>query len=79
MTPDQSFLKIHEEVGELTKAYLKYSGVCRNEETKTKEKLHKELSHELADLVGFCLLFAKRYDIDLHKAIDEEWLKWLEG
>lgn len=78
ITGDQVFLKLHEELGEVTKAYLKFTGVARNKEGKSKTDLQSDLAEEIADLIGISLVFAKGLDIDIEKAIEDKWLKWLD-
>jgi NTP pyrophosphatase (non-canonical NTP hydrolase) len=75
-TQDWFLFKLQEEIGELTKSYVNYKGLGRITE-KTQEQLKQDLSDELADVLGHVLLFAKHNDIDLEKALQDKWLKYL--
>jgi NTP pyrophosphatase (non-canonical NTP hydrolase) len=74
---DQSVLKIHEEAGEFTKAYLRFAGTGRNKEKKSQAELEADMQEELADLVGMCMVFAQKNNIDLEQAIKDKWLQYL--
>lgn len=64
--------KITEEWGECMQAYLMYSDRGR-QKGKTKEEIHEMLETELADVLGFLLLFADREGVDLEKALQKKW------
>jgi NTP pyrophosphatase (non-canonical NTP hydrolase) len=70
-------LKVQEEMGELTQAYLSMSGQGRHK-NKTAEELKSDFEHEIADVLCHVLLLAQSEGVDLKKAIDEKWLKRLE-
>lgn len=74
---DWYILKLHEELGELTQNYLSYTlrGKTRN---LTQEELKKNISSELADVLGQVLLFANYHNIDLEKSIEEKWFSYLK-
>ncbi len=77
-TPDWYLIKIQEELGELSSAYLKMSGRARvNDESN--DKLRKNLEDELADVLAMTLLFAKSQGVDPSKAIQKKWYKYLEA
>jgi NTP pyrophosphatase (non-canonical NTP hydrolase) len=73
---DQDFalLKLQEEMGEFMQAVLVYKKKSRPEKYTSEEEVKRELSHELADLLGMVLVNAYLLDIDLEKAIKEKWL-----
>lgn len=75
-TQDWFLFKLQEELGELTKAYVNYKGLGRKTE-KSSEQLKQDLSDELADVFGHVLLFAKHNKIDIEKALQNKWLKYL--
>ncbi len=73
---DWFILKIQEELGELSSAYLKLTQRARigNE---SKESLEKNLKDEIADVIAMTLLLAKHKDIDVEKAIKDKWFQYL--
>ena len=75
-TQDWFLFKLQEELGELTKSYVNYKGLGRKTE-KTADQLKQDLSDELVDVLGHVLLFAKHNQIDLEKALQDKWLKYL--
>lgn len=66
-------LKLQEEVGELTQAYLSMSGRGRHK-NKTQDELKTQFELEIADVLCHVLLLAKSEGVDLKKAIDAKWL-----
>ncbi|MEX0285030.1 MAG: MazG nucleotide pyrophosphohydrolase domain-containing protein [Paracoccaceae bacterium] len=64
--------KMAEELGELTSAYLKTSGRGRGAANRD------DLEAELADLLGFVLLFARWQGIDAGDALRRKWGSYLE-
>jgi len=69
-------LKLQEEMGELTQAYLSMNGQGRHK-NKTPKELKSEFENEVADVLCHVLLLAKSEGVDLKKAIDGKWLKRL--
>lgn len=63
--------KMTEELGEVTSAYLKLHGQGRGEGT------HTDLEDEVADLLGFVLLFARWQGIDAGAALERKWGAYL--
>jgi NTP pyrophosphatase (non-canonical NTP hydrolase) len=76
-TPDWYLLKLQEEMGELSAAFLKLSGRGRLK-NETQEELQKNLQDEVADVLAMTLLFAKNQGIDSEKALEDKWFKYLE-
>tara|TARA_R100000656_G_scaffold30956_2_gene27086 strand:- start:139 stop:447 length:309 start_codon:yes stop_codon:yes gene_type:complete len=70
--PDWFVLKLAEEVGELTQAWIKLTGRGRNNHMAS-DKLQQHLADETADLLGHVLLFAHQNKIDLTAAIERKW------
>jgi NTP pyrophosphatase (non-canonical NTP hydrolase) len=56
-----------EELGEVTSAYLKLQGQGRGEGSRA------DLEDEVADLLGFVLLFARWQGIDAGAALERKW------
>lgn len=77
-TSDWYLIKIQEELGELSSAFLKLSGRARVSD-QTQEEKKKNLEDELADVLAMTLLFAKSQGIDPAKAIQQKWYKHLEA
>lgn len=75
-SPEWFILKLQEELGELTQAYLKLKGQARTN-CKSPEELQRALAEETADVLCHVLLFAKHNGIDVEKAVQEKWLKYL--
>jgi len=71
-------LKLQEEMGELTQAYLSMSGRARHK-NKTPKEMKANFEHEIADVLCHVLLLAESEGVDLKKAIDEKWLKRLSS
>lgn len=74
---DYYLLKIQEELGELSSAYLKLTQRARVGQATTFE-LEKNLREEIADVIAMTLLFAKGRGIDVQGALDEKWFKYLK-
>ncbi len=72
---DWYLLKIQEELGELTAAFLKLSARARVNGT---VNLKSNLEEEIADVLAMTLLFAKSQGVDPEKAIRNKWFKYLE-
>jgi NTP pyrophosphatase (non-canonical NTP hydrolase) len=69
---DWFVLKLQEEVGELTQAWIKRSGRGRRRGL-GEQALTAQMADETADLLGHVLLFARRHDLDLGAAIARKW------
>lgn len=72
---DMLLLKIQEELGEMTQAYL--GATNRNRSTDSQEVLNQNLADELADVFCLLLLFADRNSVNIEEAIEKKWLKYL--
>lgn len=68
-------LKLQEEVGELTQAFLAKMGGSRPKD-RTVEQVQEDLAAEVADVYCHILLLAHHLDVDIVKAVEEKWLKW---
>jgi NTP pyrophosphatase (non-canonical NTP hydrolase) len=69
---DWLVLKLGEEVGELTQAYLAASGRSRRPVDDGRDALRAEL----ADVLAHLLLLAERFDVDLDAALEAKWGRW---
>lgn len=74
-TDDWFMLKLGEEVGELTQAYLAKAGQTRD---KGRSELQREedFRAELSDVLAQVLLIAHRFGIDLQTEVARKWLVW---
>jgi NTP pyrophosphatase (non-canonical NTP hydrolase) len=71
-TDDWVILKTLEEAGELVQSFLRYSGRAHSCGL-TEMELKRALEDEIADLMGFALVLAKRFDVDLLRALERKW------
>ena len=69
---DWFVLKLQEEVGELTQAWIKLTGRGRLR-GRSEAELKQALADETADVLGHILLFAHAEGIDLDAAIERKW------
>jgi NTP pyrophosphatase (non-canonical NTP hydrolase) len=77
-SPDWYLIKIQEELGELSSAYLKLSGRARTGNLRT-EEIKKNLEDEIADVLAMTLLFAKSQGINPETALRQKWYKHLDA
>ncbi|GAA3700311.1 MazG nucleotide pyrophosphohydrolase domain-containing protein [Nonomuraea antimicrobica] len=68
-------LKLQEEVGELTQAFLMLTGRARDK-GRTEEERAAGFREELADVVCHVLLMARHHGVDLEAEIERKWLAW---
>ncbi|WP_043625103.1 pyrophosphatase [Nonomuraea candida] len=68
-------LKLQEEVGELTQAFLMLTGRARKK-GRTEQELDAGFREELADVVCHVLLMARHHGVDLETEIARKWLTW---
>ncbi len=74
-TDDWFLLKLGEEVGELTQAYLARSGRARDK-GRTEPQVEEDFRAELSDVLAQVLLIARRFDVDLEAEVARKWLVW---
>lgn len=77
LNSDYYMMKIQEELGELASAYLRLTGRAR-QKNKTEKELRLNLEEEIADVLAMTLLFSKKMNIDIEKALDKKWFKYLK-
>jgi NTP pyrophosphatase (non-canonical NTP hydrolase) len=68
-------LKLQEEVGELTQAYLAKTGQARARE-RSPQQLEADFRAELADVLCHVLLLARHHEVDLATEISHKWLRY---
>jgi len=73
-TDDWAVLKLGEEVGELTRAYLAATGRSRHQGEPA--ELADALRDEVADVLGMLMIVAHRLGVDLDEAVERKWLRW---
>lgn len=76
-TPDWMLLKLMEEVGELSQAWLVAGGRGRDRNL-TEQQRHDAVAAECADVVAMALLVAHRMGVDVETALSDKWLPWEE-
>jgi NTP pyrophosphatase (non-canonical NTP hydrolase) len=77
---DYLILKLTEELGEFVQSYLIHKKRCRPVKYTDVKKSKRELSKELADVLGIVLVIAKTMKIDIEEAFVKKWLtkEWLK-
>ncbi|SDI56638.1 pyrophosphatase [Nonomuraea jiangxiensis] len=68
-------LKLQEELGELTQAFLMRTGRARTK-GQTAEELDLNFRSELADVLCHVVLMAHHHGVDLQTEIERKWLAW---
>ena len=71
---DWFLLKLQEEIGELTQAYLQVTGRSRSKGKSAEELRDAFQLEEFADAFCQLLLFARQFDIDVPREIERKWL-----
>lgn len=71
-TDDWLLLKLGEDVGELTQAYLAATGRSRRPVAEGEAAVRAEL----ADVLAHVLLLATRLEVDLDAALEDKWGRW---
>lgn len=74
-TDDWLVLKLHEEVGELTQAFLNLSGRSRDRGL-SDDETRDAFRGEVADAMAQLLLVARRFDVDLTEELERKWFRW---
>src|SRR6476620_5446436 len=68
-------LKLHEEVGELTQAYLMKTGQARSKGV-SQIQIEENFKAEIADVFAHVLLLARHHGVDVVGAVEDKWLRW---
>jgi len=76
---DRDYLpfKLAEELGECLQAYLMLTDRGR-QKGKSKEEIKQNFEEEIADVFGYLLVLADNEDVDLAKALEDKWFKYLK-
>lgn len=74
-TDDWLVLKLQEEIGELTQAFLTMSGRSRDRGL-SEEEIRDAFRGEVADALAQLLLVARRFDVDLTEELERKWFRW---
>lgn len=74
---DWYILKMQEEVGEMTSAYLRMTGRGRAKGD-APGAIAEQFEDELADCLAQILLIAEKNGVDLEAAMERKWFRYLE-
>jgi NTP pyrophosphatase (non-canonical NTP hydrolase) len=78
---DYLILKLTEEFGEFVQSYLVHKKRCRLIKYMSLQKSKKELSKELADVLGLVFVIAQTSKINLEEALIKKWVtkEWIKN
>ncbi|PJJ62270.1 pyrophosphatase [Compostimonas suwonensis] len=68
-------LKLQEELGELTQAFVNLKGMSKDRGQSDEER-RIAFAHECADVLAHLLLLARHEGVDVEAAITDKWLRW---
>ena len=68
-------LKLQEEVGELTQAFLSRAGQARDK-GRSQAEIESDFRAELSDVLAHTLLMARHFGVDLEHETQRKWLVW---
>jgi NTP pyrophosphatase (non-canonical NTP hydrolase) len=68
-------LKLQEEVGELTQAFLMRTGQARDKGL-SEQEIDERFRAELADVLCQVLVMARHHGVDLGAEVERKWLRW---
>lgn len=68
-------LKLQEEVGELTQAFLMKMGQARDKGL-TESQIDESFRTEIADVFAQVILLARHHEVDLLAGVEDKWLRW---
>lgn len=68
-------LKLQEELGELTQAFVNLKGMSKDRGQSDTDK-RTAFAHECADVLAHVLLLARSEGLNLEAAIEDKWLRW---
>jgi NTP pyrophosphatase (non-canonical NTP hydrolase) len=80
ISDDYLLLKLTEELGEFIQSYLVHQKRCRPAKFLPSKTSKKEISKELADVLGLILVIAETQKIDIEEALIKKWItrEWLK-
>ena len=78
---DYLILKLTEELGEFVQSYLVHKKRCRPIKYISAQKSKRDLSKELADVLGLVFAIAKISKIDIEEALIKKWItrEWIKN
>ena len=78
---DYLIMKLTEELGEFVQSFLVHKKRCRPEKYMSAQKSKRELSKELADVLGIIFVIAKTMKIDIEEALIKKWItrEWIKN
>ena len=74
---DWYVFKLQEELGELTQKFLMMSNRAR-QKGYTPEEIRRQFEDEVADTFSLVVLLARHFEVDLERAVDRKWFKFLK-
>lgn len=74
-TPEWFVLKLNEEVGELTQAFLAKAGQARDK-GKSTEELDAAFASEIADTLAQVLVLAHHFEVNVMDELEKKWFLW---
>jgi NTP pyrophosphatase (non-canonical NTP hydrolase) len=74
-TDEWFMLKLQEEIGELTQAFVDLKGMGRDRGSTADEKRHA-FADECADVLAHLLLLARSQRVDIGDALETKWMRW---
>lgn len=80
ISEDYLLLKLTEELGEFVQSYLLHNKRCRPEKYLPTKTTRREMSKELADVLGIVLVIAQTQKIDIEEALVKKWItrEWIK-
>ena len=77
---DYLIMKLTEELGEFVQSFLVHKKRCRPVKYMPAQKSKRELSKELADILGIIFVIAKTMKIDVEDALIKKWItrEWIK-
>jgi NTP pyrophosphatase (non-canonical NTP hydrolase) len=70
-------LKLQEELGELTQAFINLKGLSRDRGQSADDAI-SSFADECADVLAHVLLLARHEGVDLEAAVSDKWLRWTQ-
>lgn len=74
---DWYVFKLQEELGELTQKFLMMSDRGRQKGF-SREEIRVQFEDEVADTFALVVLLARHFGVDLERAVDRKWFKYLK-
>jgi len=80
VSEDYLIMKLTEELGEFVQSFLIHKKRCRPEKYQPTQKSKRELSKELADVLGIVFVISKTMKIDVEEALIKKWItrEWIK-